>query len=262
MDPLAQAFPDRPLTLRGAGLGLGAWLMALGGAVLAGAVVFLAWESVQGIRQDWSLAEAARPSPQARLVSGSCRSRLWLLQACDVVVAARDKGQPEIRRSLTYHFVEPHMGDWTTVALLDPARPDMPTTQLGQDRLLNRSLTVAGMLAFAPVFLLGGLAGLRQHWRLRARVAALSGQRLMPVAARLDEIGAGPVWWITAPGGPSSLWPVGRGDTPFFLDPARGVILALRAASGGEAYPLDAKLRRVALSTEERSRVMAIRAAG
>lgn len=259
MYPILSAFPRRPLTLRAGRGRFGAWLLALSSVAFAALILgFLALAVVPGIRDDLTVRDGALPSALARLEQGRCSSRIFLFQSCDITLAVRGK-QAVVVREVTYLFVEPHMGTWTTQALLDPDHPGLPTTRLGLDRLTNRMVTAAAFAAFAGLMVVGGFAGLRGDRRLRRRVAALSGQMLEPEVVRLRAIGQGPEWIIEDASGGTASWPVGRRSKPFMLDPARGLILALRAR-GGEAFPLDDRLRFVDLVDAERAALLALRA--
>jgi hypothetical protein len=257
MTPIEDAFPRRPLVLRPGRGALGAWGLALVGVLLFGGfLVMLAIEVVPAIRTDLALRDRAVAAPSVRISEGQCRSRMLLLQSCEMTLSWRGKDGAQAVR-LTYMFVEPHMGSWSAQAMQDPARPEAATTDLGLDRLWNRIATAIGGAAFA-LALIGGLviAALRAQAR-SGQVRALSGQELTPVAVRFQGWGPGPAWRVADEAGAVSEWPVRKSDRPFLLDAARGLVLALRAPSGGPAFPLDQKLRFVRLTPEERARVLA-----
>lgn len=257
MTPLAEAFPRRPLVLKPGRGALRAWAMALVGALLFGGfLVMLAIEVVPAIRTDLALRGQAVPVSSVRIGEGQCRSRMLLLQSCEMTLSWRGKDGAQAVR-LTYMFVEPHMGSWTAQAMQDPARPELATTDLGLDRLWNRIATAVGGGLFA-LALIGGLVVVA--WRAQGqggRVKALSGRELVPVALRFQGLGQGPTWRVADEAGAVSEWPVRKSDRPFMLDASRGLVLALREPSGGPAFPLDRKLRFVRLTPEERARVLA-----
>ncbi|MBP0463105.1 hypothetical protein J5Y09_04215 [Roseomonas sp. PWR1] len=126
---------------------LGVLLFSVGIATMVGS-------ELPGIRDDLAVREAARPIAGLRVVEGRCRSRLMLIQSCDVTLAWTGKDGSGTRR-LSYTFVEPHAGDWSVQAVADPARPQLVTTDLGLDRLTNRIVSLAG-LALAGLLLIVG----------------------------------------------------------------------------------------------------------
>ena len=255
MHPVLAAFPRRPLTLKPGRGSIGAWLMALLGLVLFGGFLVLAGvQIVPEIRDDLAIRDSAVPAPQVRVTDGRCRSRMFLFQDCEVTLSWRGKdGQGS--RKLSYMFVEPHMGSWSVTPMMDPARPELVSTDLGLQRLTNRMLTAAGAVVFA-ILLIGGLIVAATKGQGKAReVKALSGRPLEPVPVRFAGWGTGPSWRVQDEGGATFEWPVRKKDKPFLLDAQRGLVLALRPAGGGPAFPLDEKLRFVTLSAEERARV-------
>lgn len=259
MTPVLSAFPHRALTLRPGRGAFGGWLMALAGLLLFGG--FLALIAVQvgpEIRDDFAIREQALPAPGARITEGRCRSRMFLLQSCDVTIAWRGKNGSGTRK-LSYLFVEPHMGSWSAQPMMDPARPDLVTTDLGLERLWNRVATAIGGGIFALALIIGLFIAARKAQSKRGEVKALSGRVLQPVPVRFQGWGQGPTWRVQDERGATFEWPVRRSDKPFVLDPQRGLVLALRDPAGGPAFPLDEKLRLVRLTPEERARILAAR---
>ncbi|WP_431282977.1 hypothetical protein ACQW02_26845 [Humitalea sp. 24SJ18S-53] len=257
MHPILAAFPRRSLTLHASRSRIGAWLLALAFVLFGvGIIALLAIEVGPGIRDDFKVRDGAVPTALARLESGRCSAKLGLFQSCDITVSVRGK-DGVVRREVSYLFVEPHMGNRTTEALLNPAHPTLPTTRLGVDMLINRVVVAAVFVAFALALFWAGFAAVRSDLRLRRRVAAISGRALEPEAVRLRAFAQGPAWMIEDARGATATWPVGRRTKPFMLDPATGLILALRAP-GGEAFPLDDRLRSVDLAPPERAALLAL----
>ena len=261
MNAVLAAFPRRSLVLKPGRGALGGWLLGLGALVLFGGfLVLLAVEVVPEIRDDFAVRETARPAPGARIVEGRCRSRLFLMQSCDITIAWRGKDGGGTRK-LSYLFVEPHMGSWNAQPMADPQRPELVTTDLGLDRLWNRVGTAIGGAVFAVALIVGVMIGARRTQSARGQLKALSGRVLEPVPVRFRGWGEGPSWIVQDDRGATAQWPVRKSDKPFVLDQARGLVLALRDPAGGPAFPLDEKLRFVTLSPEERARILAARGA-
>lgn len=260
MNAVLSAFPRRPLTLKPGRGSAGGWVMAVLGLLLFGGfLALLAVQIVPAIRDDLAIREAAKPAPQVRVQGGRCRSRLFLFQDCEVTLSWRGKDGAGTRE-IHYMFVEPHMGSWSVTPMMDPARPDLVSTDLGLERLSNRIATAIGGVVFALLLIGGGLLGAYKGQGKARAVKALSGRVLEPVPVRFTGWGQGPSWMVQDERGESFEWPVRKKDKPFILDAQRGLVLALRDPAGGPAFPLDEALRFVTLTPEERARVLAARA--
>jgi len=140
-----------PAPRRSIGRGL---LGLFGGLFFLAGTALLAVEIAPGLRDDLAIRAAARPDPSVRLVSGRCRARLFLLQHCEISLAWRGKDGSGTRE-MHYLFVEPHAGNWSVQPVLDPARPGLPSTDLGIERITNRIATAAGMLLAALALVVG-----------------------------------------------------------------------------------------------------------
>jgi hypothetical protein len=260
MQSVLNALPSRALVLRPGRGATAAWVLALCGMLLFGG--FLAMVTIEvlpGIRTDLAIRDGATPAPQVRVSDGRCRSRLFMFQDCEVTLRWRGK-DGQLTRTMHYMFVEPHMGSWSVTPMMNPAQPDLVTTDLALDRLTNRIATVIGWVVFA-VLLIGG--GFLAAWKAQGKsreVKALSGRVLQPIAVTFDGMGAqGASWRVRDEAGATYEWPVRRKDKPFVLDDQRGLVLALRPPEGGPAFPLDDRLRFVVLTPEERARIEAAR---
>ena len=113
-------------------------------ALLAAAAIYTA----PALVSDWQVREAARPVPDGRVSEGKCSSKI-VIHVCDVTLGLRTPTGPVSRR-VNYVFTGLHVGDYGIRVMADPARPDLVTTDLGLDRLWNRTLTllaIAGALA-------------------------------------------------------------------------------------------------------------------
>lgn len=259
MSPVLSAFPNRPLTLKPGRGAAGGWTLAVVCVLLFGGFLALvAFQIVPAIRDDLTIREAARPAAQVRISEGRCRSRIVVFQDCEVTLNWRGKDGPLTRR-VSYMFVEPHFGDWRVLPMMDPARPDLVSTDLGLERLTNRIATAIGAAVLALLLIGGGFLGAFKAQRKVREVKALSGRLLRPVPVRFLGAGQGHNWRVQDEHGAEFEWPVGKKDRPFVLDDQRGLVLALRDPAGGPAFPLDEKLRLVALTPEERARVLAVR---
>jgi hypothetical protein len=234
-------------------------LWAVVGLVLFGG--FLALVAVEvgpAIRDDFAVRDGAQPSPAVRVVEGRCRSRLFLLQSCDITLSWRGKDGAATRK-LSYMFIEPHMGSWSAQAMMDPAQPELMTTDLGLERLWNRVATALGGMVLALLLIVGVVVAAWKAQGKAGQVRALSRQPLVAVPVAFRAWGEGPSWRVEDERGATFEWPVRKSDKPFVLDEQRGLVLALRPAAGGPAFPLDEKLRFVTLTGEERARIEAAR---
>lgn len=259
MQSVLAAFPRRPLTVKPGRGATAGWVLAILGLLLFGGFLALIGAQIApAIRDDLAIRDGAQPAPQVRVHGGRCRSRLAVFQDCEVTLTWRGKNG-SLTRTMHYMFVEPHLGSWSVMPMMDPAKPDLVSTDLGVERLTNRILTAVGAVIFALALIAGGFIAARKAQRKSGEAKALSGRALEPVPVAFDGWGQGPTWKVRDERGGTFEWPVGKKDKPFVLDDQRGLVLALRPAEGGPAFPLDEKLRFVTLSPEERA---AVRQAG
>lgn len=132
---------DRPLTRlppRGGGLRQRIWA-TLGILMFAGFFVAMMVFTLPPLLSDWQVRSSAQPAEQARIVKGSCTTKL-VIAICDVTLTNRTAAGT-ITRSVNYAFTDVHFGDYSAEAMADPARPELVTTDLALDRLWNRTLT-------------------------------------------------------------------------------------------------------------------------
>jgi hypothetical protein len=262
VSPLLTAFPQRPLVLRpGRGAARG-WGFAMVGLLLFGGfLVMLAVEIVPVVRSDLAIRDRAVPAPQVRVADGMCRSRLFVFQSCEVTLRWRDRAGQGTRK-VSYMFVAWRRTNWAIAPMMDPARPDLVSTDLGLDRLGNRIATLIGW-GVIGIGLVSGTVLVGRGTIVKARqVRAVSGRVLQPVAVQFAGWGEGPSWRVRDEHGATFEWPVRKSDVPLMLDAQRGLVLALRPREGGPAFPLDEKLRFVRLTEHERARVEAARRFG
>lgn len=155
------ASPDHTAPLRLPPRGQG-WLntfWVLFGVVALGAIlVAAAIYTAPAVLSDWQVREAAQPIPDARVSDGQCTSKI-VIHICDATLALRTAAGPVTRR-VNYVFTGVHVGDYSIAVMADPSRPDLVTTDLGLDRLWNRTITLvvgAGAIAASIVAALLGL---------------------------------------------------------------------------------------------------------
>ncbi len=260
MYPVMQAFPQRALRLKPGRGRVAAWLTGLGGLLFGGGIAAaLAIVVAPPIWSDFQVRETAVAAREARLVAGRCRTRMLLLQDCDLTLRWSGKGSP-VERQVNYLFVAPGSGNFSVQARVDPRQPALLTSDLGQEYLWNRVATASGMALIGLVIGVGLIVAARRAARDAGAVHALSGRSLQPVAAQFVGWGEGPSWIVRDEFGTAFTWPVRKRDKPMVIDPARGLVLALREAPGTPVFPLDEKLRLVDLTAGERGRILAAQA--
>jgi hypothetical protein len=155
------ASPDHtaPLRLPPRGQGWTNTFWVLFGVVALGAILVAAGVyTAPAVLSDWQVRDAARPVPDARVSDGKCTSKI-VIHICDATLALRTPAGPVTRR-VNYVFTGVHVGDYSIAVMADPSRPDLVTTDLGLDRLWNRTITLvvgAGAIAASIVAALLGL---------------------------------------------------------------------------------------------------------
>lgn len=143
--------PDRAETLRLPPRGQdrkSAFWTLFGIVALAALLVAAAFYTAPALLSDWQVREAAQLVPDARVSEGKCSSKI-VIHICDVTLGLRTPSGTVSRR-VNYVFTGVHVGDYGIRVMADPARPDLVTTDLGLDRLWNRTITllvIAGALA-------------------------------------------------------------------------------------------------------------------
>ncbi len=106
------------------------------GAILVAAGVYTA----PPVLSDWQVRDAAQAIPDARVSDGKCTSKI-VIHICDATLALHTPAGPVTRR-VNYVFTGVHVGDYSIAVMADPSRPDLVTTDLGLDRLWNRTITL------------------------------------------------------------------------------------------------------------------------
>ncbi|WP_376091173.1 hypothetical protein ACE7GA_21235 [Roseomonas sp. CCTCC AB2023176] len=253
---LRAAFPTRPLSLSPPISTWGNWAGGLVVLLLVGG--FGWWASaalVPSLLNDYAVRGSAVPVNGR--IDGRCRSKYGLFQDCEVTITAgQGKDGRSFSSSASYLFVEPHMGSYTVQVMADPQRPEMLTTDMGQEHLTNRSVTLAvmGLLALLGVY--GSFALFRRGGQQKRLIRALSGQSLTPVPVRIGRAKEG---WTVVPleGGGQSAWQLPKKAEPFWLSPRDGVALAV-TRPGGALVPLDRDLRWADFTDDERARIRAV----
>ena len=146
---------ERPLTTlppRSGGLRQRIWA-TLGFLMFAGFLVAMVVYTLPPLLSDWQIHDAAQPAEQGHIVKGSCTTKI-VFAICDLTLSNRT-GAGTITRSVNYAFTDLHFGDYSAEAMVDPAHPELITTDLGLDKLWNRTLTFLGgavlMLGFVTL---------------------------------------------------------------------------------------------------------------
>jgi len=128
----------------------------LGCLVFLAVSVWLVWDQGSLLLRDLRIGTDVEEATEARLVKGECRSRVVLIHFCNLKVE-QTVGDLQIHRTeLSYIFVDFPLSDYS-VRLLSPKEDRASvTTDIGQEKLWNRVIT----LAFIVVCCLAMSAGL------------------------------------------------------------------------------------------------------
>lgn len=135
---------EPPLTTlppRGGGLRQRIWA-TLGVLMFAGFLVAMVVFTGPPLVSDWQIHATAQPAEQGRIVKGSCTTKI-VFTICDLTLSNRTAAGTATR-SVNYAFTDVHFGDYSAEAMIDPAHPELITTDLGLDKLWNRTLTFLG----------------------------------------------------------------------------------------------------------------------
>lgn len=125
------------------------WLV-LGFLMFGAVLVAVAVYTAPALVSDWQVRDAARPVPDARVTDGKCSSKI-VVHICD---ATLNVGTPSgtVSRRINYVFTGIHVGDYSIRVMADPARPALATTDLGLDRLWNRTITLVTIVSVLLAF--------------------------------------------------------------------------------------------------------------
>jgi hypothetical protein len=121
----------------------------LGGLVLIALGIGLAWYEGPLLLRDFGISSNVEAATQARLVKGRCKSRL-IIFFCDLRID-QSLGGATHQTELSYLFVDMPFADHNVRLLSPKGDRAMVTTDVGQEMLWNRALTLAGMLVFCLV---------------------------------------------------------------------------------------------------------------
>jgi len=160
------ASPDRaePLRLPPQGQGWMATFWVLFGVVaLAALLGACALYTAPALVSDWQVRAAAEPVAEARISDGKCSSKI-AIHICDLTLSLR-RPTGTVTRRVNYVFAGLHVGDFGAGPMADPVRPDLITTDLGLDRLWNRTITLAVIMAALAAAIFGALLSLVRNRR-------------------------------------------------------------------------------------------------
>lgn len=254
---LADALPRRPIAVRPPQtVGPLALLGVL--ALLIGALAGLLGWLGPNLVEDWRFGDAA-PARDVRVEEARCRSRFFALQVCDATLAQDGTGAAA-KRTLWYVFVGAKDKERAVVPLRSRSDPAHLSTDLGQEKLLSRSATLA--LAVALLALCIGAAGLvaQQGFHNLSAFRDLSGQQLTPVVVEIERHNFLPprrrLWvYLYDDGGKQgrAFLELPARDRPLFTDASEKHALALRGAAGGTPLLLDANLACLDLTEAEKA---------
>lgn len=253
-------FPERPLRVRPPGTGAGAALgTLLWTAFLLVAVAFLILPPIGSLRDDFTIADTARPV-HGGTVDGRCSTHGGILVRCTATLAVPGRDGPGVQREVDYFFVDFHTGDYTATVVADPVHPALLSTDLALDKLWNRVCTLATFIPLGLGLAFGALRLLRARYgERRSMLDALSGHVLHPVLLRMDSYLPGR--WTVCPLPPVRhrrvrTWSVPRTARPIVMDPERRLVLGVAAGTEEIAMPLDTGLSWIGLEHAERLRLI------
>ena len=133
---------------------------------------FFAWLEGPLLIRDLSIGDNVEPATQARMAEGRCRVRL-MLYTCDIKIDQASRGATQ-RSELHYVFVDMPFIEHRVRVMTATFDRSMVTTDIGQQMLWNRAITLGCVLAFcfSPIVLLP--LGLARRFR-EARKPPVSG---------------------------------------------------------------------------------------
>ncbi|MFA5122106.1 hypothetical protein [Zavarzinia sp.] len=250
------AFPDRPLTAKPPGHGVGATIFALFGVVLLfGGGLLITIQPIHDLLADWQVLETARPVADGRIENGKCTTHGGVLVSCSGTLIAGGRGTPEVRQDVNDYFVDFHFGDYSAEVMADPAVPGHLTTDLALSKFWNRVATYAVSVPLVPALGIGSIFYARNTWRDgMATRSALRNKVLQLAPLRVEACGQ-KAWQVVGAGPDGQAvrrkWSVPARTKPIVVDAGRALILGV-TADGTVTMPLDLKLKWLDLTRAER----------
>ncbi len=268
MTNVLDVFPRRPLKLRSHGTSLRPDLWVLGVLLVFVVMMFFDFRDQMPALIDDLRLQGATPAVQAGVgEGGKCETNRGLT-TCDFSAQYRTADGRDLERRLHYSTLFQEVDDKQPFTVrYDPRAPGHISSSWGVRLLPNRLLAQLLALALLGLVLIGG--GWEIAWRYRSRKSLqLAGAQPTPIVARFVKVhpsrGHADLrfkWTYPATGiEQEDKTRFGRGVQPFWLDAAKTQMLAL-ASPDGHAHLLDAGLREVGLTDEERRELMRFRAA-
>jgi hypothetical protein len=256
MQDVRAAFPIRPLRVRVPGTGVLNNLILLFGAALLlfGAIMLVGWLGPE-LAQDWRIRDTARPAAHGHLVHSHCSEKLFIT-LCDLTLGADVPGGAAIERTVYYLFASTPFEELIVRVMADPAEPAQLTTDLGLDRVVNRTLMMAGAGVLVVLGVLGAVRVSVARGRRRAALQSMQGQVLTPLVLTLEKWTrrrTSSTWFVRADDGGRQVWSLPGKAKPLFVAPGR--ILGVVGPQRELAVPLDAELRWIDLNDTERQRI-------
>jgi len=252
---LAHALPRRAIAVRpppavGSLATLG--LFALLFATLVGVLWWLGPDLVR----DWRIRGDAVAASEVRIEQARCRTWLALIKVCDVTYA---NGADGSTRRLWYLFFGAS-GEERMELLRSRSDPAQVSTRLGLERLYNRSIALALLTAILGFCVGAAVQVVHKVMRLQRVFAAMSGQRLTPVAVEIERKNIVPprrrMWvYLYDDGGRvgRAVVELSSKDGLVFLTADEKWALALRGEQGGTPLLLDSRLTCLDLTEGEKA---------
>lgn len=116
------------------------------GLILIAAGVWIAWYEGPLLIRDFGIGDNVEAAAQAKLVKGSCSSRL-VIYFCDLDIDQQQAGTTR-KTELSYLFVDLPSSDYSVRLLSPKGDSSIVTTDIGQDMLWNRAISLAATLIF------------------------------------------------------------------------------------------------------------------
>lgn len=119
---------------------------------------------------DWQIHGTARVAEEGRVSDAKCTSKI-IFHICNATIGLQTpKGMIEHR--VNYVFTDFHVGNYNVSVMADPAHPELATTDLGLNRLWNRTITLLVGAGAIVAIILGAIVGTVRRRRRTAEAAA------------------------------------------------------------------------------------------
>jgi hypothetical protein len=222
-------------------------------------VLFVAWQG-PSLWRDIIIDQHPVSLPDASVENGKCETRKGIFVDCEAHLVYNYNGR-NYQGDVDMFFVDFHLGDYQTGVMISADRPELATLTIGIDKLLNRVLSLAGMVVILGGAVVGAVFALGRTLRSRARLGRPDRLVTVPVVITALKKQRGGFFITYSDGigdkkkGRIAHTQLDAGEEPLLVGMSKTkkpVALAVRHGNTALPVLLDRRLERLELTEAER----------